>query len=67
MITLTVNGKSRTIPREMTLLEFMQEHGVNPQTVAVEYNGEILRRDRYGEVHLQAGDRVEIVHMVGGG
>ncbi len=67
MIALTVNGKHWTIDREMTLLQFLQERGVNPLAVAVEYNGEIVRRERYGEVVLKEGDRLEIVHMVGGG
>ena len=67
MIALTVNGKAREIAEPMTLLAFLQAHNVNPQLIAVEYNGEIVRRDRYASVTLAAGDRLEIVHMVGGG
>jgi sulfur carrier protein len=67
MLSLTVNGKAREIAEPMTLLAFLQAHNVNPQVIAVEYNGDILRRDRYDAVTLQAGDRLEIVHMVGGG
>ncbi|HWP28152.1 MAG TPA: sulfur carrier protein ThiS [Chloroflexota bacterium] len=67
MITLTVNGKPREIPEPMTLLRFLQAHNIDPRLIAVEHNGEIVRRDRYAEVVLQAGDRLEIVHMVGGG
>jgi thiamine biosynthesis protein ThiS len=67
MLSLTVNGKSREIAEPMTLLAFLQAHNVNPQVIAVEYNGDILRRERYDAVTLQAGDRLEIVHMVGGG
>jgi thiamine biosynthesis protein ThiS len=67
MLNLTVNGKKREIGEVMTLLAFLQAHGVNPQLIAVEYNGEIIRRERYAEVTLAEGDRLEIVHMVGGG
>ena len=67
MIELTVNGKPRTIEREMSLLDYLAELGINPQIIAVEHNGEILKRDRYGEAQLRAGDVLEIVRMVGGG
>ena len=35
--------------------------------IAVEVNGEIVPRSRYGEHELKPGDRIEIVHAVGGG
>ena len=67
MIHLTVNGKERQIETPMSLLAFLQAHGINPRLIAVEYNGEIIRRETYDAVTLQPGDRLEIVHMVGGG
>jgi thiamine biosynthesis protein ThiS len=67
MIGLTVNGKPREIDAPATLLTFLQAHGVDPRLIAVEHNGEIVRRDRYERIVLQEGDRLEIVHMVGGG
>jgi thiamine biosynthesis protein ThiS len=67
VINLTVNGKPREIERAMSLLEFLQELGINPRIVAVEHNGEIIRRERYGETPLAEGDVLEIVRMVGGG
>ena len=67
MIQLTVNGKPREIDREMSLLDYLKQLGINPQIVAVEHNGEIVRRERYAEARLGAGDVLEIVRMVGGG
>jgi sulfur carrier protein len=67
MLSLTVNGKKREIAEPTTLLAFLEAHNVNPRLIAVEYNGEIVKRERYGEVTLAEGDRLEIVHMVGGG
>lgn len=64
---LTVNGKPREVEEPLTILEFLQAHNVNPMLVAVEYNDEIIRRDRFGGVQLNAGDKLEIIHMVGGG
>lgn len=67
MITLTVNGKPRELPGETPLLDFLEQHKLNPKAVAVEYNGDIVPRDTYAGVTLRAGDRVEIVRMMGGG
>jgi thiamine biosynthesis protein ThiS len=64
---LTVNGKPRELDRPQTLREFLEAHNVKPEMVAVEYNGDIIRRERYAEVHLKEGDKLEIIHMVGGG
>jgi sulfur carrier protein len=67
MIELTVNGKPSQLESAMTLLQFLEQRGINPQIVAVEHNGEIVKRTRYAEVGLANGDRLEIVRMVGGG
>jgi sulfur carrier protein len=67
VIELTVNGKARTIDRSMTLSDYLEQLGINPQIIAVEHNGEIIRRERYAETALGAGDVLEIVRMVGGG
>jgi thiamine biosynthesis protein ThiS len=63
----TINGKLREVDSGITLLRFLEERGVNPMLVAVEHNGEIIKRERFGEVPLTDGDRLEIIHMVGGG
>jgi sulfur carrier protein len=67
MITLTINGKERTLPGEMPLPEYLEQIGVDPRVIAVEYNGVIVRRHEYGTVVLRAGDRLEILRMIGGG
>ena len=64
---LTVNGKPRDVAAECCLLDFLEQQQVNPQLIAIEYNGDIVKRDRFGEIVLHEGDCLEIVHMVGGG
>lgn len=64
---ITVNGKPREVEGAHTVLEFLQAHDVNPRLVAVEHNGEIVRRERFGDAQLHDGDTLEIIHMVGGG
>lgn len=67
MIVLTVNGKDRQLEEPTKLLAFLESLGVNLTSVAVAYNGDVLRRDALDGITLSEGDRVEIVRAVGGG
>jgi sulfur carrier protein len=66
-ITLQVNGKPYQCEPQTQLPQMLEQLGLNPRLVAVEYNGEILPRQNWEETKLQAGDRLEIVTIVGGG
>jgi thiamine biosynthesis protein ThiS len=66
-IQLTVNGEARDIPAGLTVLGLIELHKLKPQGVAVELNLEVPDKERYGEITLQAGDKVEIVKFMGGG
>ena len=67
MIRLQVNGKQVELEAPIPLVLYIEKLGVNPRTIAVEHNGEIIQRAQFASVVLQEGDRVEIVRMVGGG
>jgi sulfur carrier protein len=45
----------------------LEQLGLNPRLVAVEYNGEILHRQFWSETEMKQGDNLEIVTIVGGG
>jgi sulfur carrier protein len=65
---MTVNGRARSVPRGSTIADLLQGLGVDPRTVVVEHNREILHdRELHATRSLRAGDTVEIVHFVGGG
>jgi thiamine biosynthesis protein ThiS len=64
---IVVNGEPRRVPAPATLLDLLERLGLDPRTVVVELNREIVRRPRLGEVDLASGDAVELVHFVGGG
>jgi sulfur carrier protein len=66
-ITLQVNGQSCNCVPQTPLPQLLEELGLNPRLVAVEYNGEILHRQFWDRTQMQAGDRLEIVTIVGGG
>ncbi len=61
------NGKQITLDAPVTVQEFLQRQGYNPQRVAVERNGEIVRRVDFEKERLCDDDTVEVVSFVGGG
>ncbi len=67
MVSILVNGRARQVALGNTVLDLLTELGRDPRAVAVERNGEIVRRPAYGETRLAAGDRVEVVGFVQGG
>jgi thiamine biosynthesis protein ThiS len=66
-LRLTLNGRAREIEPGTDLPALLAELGIEPRAVIVEHNGRILRPGDFEGVPLSAGDRVEIVHFVGGG
>ncbi len=66
-VMLQVNGQPQTCPVSTPLPQFLEQLGLNPRLVAVEYNGEILHRQFWEKTKIQSGDRLEIVTIVGGG
>lgn len=66
-IEVTVNGEARRIDVGHTVTSFLESLDLNPALVVVERNREILDRDQYDHVAVEADDRLELVHFVGGG
>jgi sulfur carrier protein len=64
---ILLNGESRELAVATTLDELLRVEGLFARRVAVEVNGSIVPRTAHSELRLQAGDRVEIVHALGGG
>ena len=65
-----INGEERefdTRPTPFTLLALIELLGMKADRVAVELNRDIVRRDHWSETMLHEGDRLEVVHFVGGG
>ncbi len=64
---LQINGEERAFAAELTLAALVERLGMKPERVAVELNREIVPRGRWADTVLRDGDRLEIVHFVGGG
>ncbi|NQU09362.1 sulfur carrier protein ThiS [bacterium] len=66
-ISLVINGKQRELDGPQTVADFVTSTGFKPTQVIVELNGEVVERNRLGEIHLQQGDRLEVIIPVAGG
>lgn len=64
---ITVNGEARQLPPTTPLQGLIDQLSLGERRVAVEINGEIIPRSRWAEQRLTDGDRVELIHAVGGG
>jgi thiamine biosynthesis protein ThiS len=64
---LQVNGEEKTFDAPLTLAALIANMGLKADRVAVELNRDIAPRDKWSNLELQDGDRLEIVHFVGGG
>jgi thiamine biosynthesis protein ThiS len=67
-ISVTVNGEQRRMAAGATIGQLLRLHELDPRTVVVEHNREIVRdRGLLDALELSPGDVLEIVHFVGGG
>lgn len=64
---LTVNGETRSLEGAQNVAALVAALGLDPRKVAVERNLEIVPKSAYGATALADGDRIEIVHFIGGG
>lgn len=64
---ILLNGQPHPINDGATLAQLIEALGLNDKRVAAEVNEEIVPRSRHAEHRLAPGDRVEIVHAIGGG
>ena len=66
-IRVVLNGAPREFPAPLTFAQLIDELALAGRRLAVERNGEIVPRSRFGEARVADGDRIEVVMAVGGG
>ncbi len=66
-MTLQINGEKRDFNGVTTVASLVEQLGMKGDRVAIELNLDIVPRDRWTSTELHDGDRLEIVHFVGGG
>ncbi len=64
---LYINGEQREFPDGLTVAALVAQLGMKPDRVAVELNLDIVLRTQWETITLKNGDRLEVVHFVGGG
>lgn len=64
---LTLNGEIHTLPDDLTVTGLIAHLGLPNKKIAVERNLEVVPKSTFGEVKLSEGDRLEIIHFIGGG
>ena len=66
-LTVMINGERRRVPGPATVQSLLEHLGLDPRSVVVELNEEIVRRPQLDDTAIDDGDRIEVVHFVGGG
>ncbi|HVJ07060.1 MAG TPA: sulfur carrier protein ThiS [Acidisarcina sp.] len=69
-MTFTINGQERDFPAlgaGATLDTLIEALALKSDRIAVEHNGTIVRRPEWSGTPVASGDKLEIVHFVGGG
>lgn len=66
-MNIKLNGEDISFERQLTVVELIEHYKLNPKTVVIELNGDILEKRRYGETQVNDKDSIEMVVFVGGG
>ncbi|MGH9873895.1 MAG: sulfur carrier protein ThiS [Pyrinomonadaceae bacterium] len=64
---IQVNGEPREVEENISLPELIDGLNLKAEQIAIELNHSVVRRAQWTDTLLQADDRIEIVHFVGGG
>ena len=64
---ITCNGETKEITQDTTLMSFIRDMDLNPDTVVAECDGRIIKRDEYDTLLLAEGNLLELIRFVGGG
>lgn len=67
MVTIYLNGEARDIPAETDLLRLIEFFTLPSKRIAIELNKSVVRRADWPATKVREGDKLEVVHFVGGG
>jgi thiamine biosynthesis protein ThiS len=66
-MNITLNGEDIAFENSLSVVELIEHYKLNPKTVVIELNGDILEKGRYGQTQVNDNDTIEMVVFVGGG
>ncbi|MCS6873736.1 MAG: sulfur carrier protein ThiS [Pyrinomonadaceae bacterium] len=64
---ILVNGQEKELEKPISLSELLERFELPVERIAVEVNEEVISRANWSKVLIKEGDKIEIVHFVGGG
>lgn len=67
MIKIFINGENKELSENLNLDQLLKQFSLPTERVAIELNKEVIRRKDWSETEISEGDKLEIVHFVGGG
>ncbi len=67
MISVQINGEKREVPGEIDLDRLLELFSLPKQRIAIELNNDVIRRGDWHDTLVRDGDKIEVVHFVGGG
>ena len=66
-MNILVNGETQVVPDNLNLDQLLEHLDLTGKRLALEHNGTIVSRSGFSAVLLNEGDKIEIVHAIGGG
>lgn len=66
-IKIILNGEEKNLPQKMTIADLILHYQLDVKKIAIEKDLEIINPQKFSEVIIDEGSRVEIVHFIGGG
>ena len=66
-MTVILNGEKYNMAENMSVLDLLNEKGVNPDRVVVEYNKNIVPKSDFANIKIAPNDTLEVLEFVGGG
>lgn len=64
---ILINGESKEINRDLNLIGLLKHFSLPTERVAVELNREVVRKKDWESIQISDGDKLEVIHFVGGG
>ena len=66
-MNIFINGETKEILTELNLNELLKHFSLPNERVAIELNKEVVRKKDWENIKISDGDRLEVIHFVGGG
>ena len=62
-----INGETKDLAEEINLTELLKHFSLSSERIAIELNKEVIRKKDWENIKVNDGDKLEVIHFVGGG